>query len=306
MICLPLIYQPTRIDFTQSPFLREFTLWMFISLAMRALLFQLIYQKTLPGISTLLKRPGSSMKLLWHRKREMITLLKTKWSRKTQHPWNWKYPGFFDERDGLKTIHLLPGIKSAGEGNSGFYVRGWATDHNLILHSLVRTNVIRDSTLENARLYFYDLNIKTNYRVSNKYRIFLSGYFGRDILGIADLGFDWGNATTTFRWNHLIHDKLFMNTSIIYNNLSYALNNGSVNHPINVISKIRDYSLSRIISISREKKHRLSLDLFQPIIIWFAALLPPPISIQSEWAFRKRTPPKIPSFSHTNTGTLLI
>lgn len=39
----------------------------------------------------------------------------------------------FGERDVLKTIQLLPGISSAGEGNSGFYVRGGASDHNLIL-----------------------------------------------------------------------------------------------------------------------------------------------------------------------------
>src|SRR5882724_4744071 len=42
-------------------------------------------------------------------------------------------PVLFGERDILKTIQLLPGIKSAGEGNSGFYVRGGASDQNLIL-----------------------------------------------------------------------------------------------------------------------------------------------------------------------------
>jgi outer membrane cobalamin receptor len=42
-------------------------------------------------------------------------------------------PAFFGERDVLKTLQLLPGIKSAGEGNSGFNVRGGTTDQNLIL-----------------------------------------------------------------------------------------------------------------------------------------------------------------------------
>ena len=42
-------------------------------------------------------------------------------------------PVIFGERDVLKTISLLPGIKSAGEGNAGFYVRGGGTDQNLIL-----------------------------------------------------------------------------------------------------------------------------------------------------------------------------
>ena len=42
-------------------------------------------------------------------------------------------PVLLGERDILKTIQLLPGIKSAGDGNSGFYVRGGAGDQNLIL-----------------------------------------------------------------------------------------------------------------------------------------------------------------------------
>jgi hypothetical protein len=42
-------------------------------------------------------------------------------------------PVIFGEKDVLKTIQMLPGIKSAGDGNSGFYVRGGAADQNLIL-----------------------------------------------------------------------------------------------------------------------------------------------------------------------------
>ncbi|MBP6825195.1 MAG: carboxypeptidase-like regulatory domain-containing protein [Saprospiraceae bacterium] len=42
-------------------------------------------------------------------------------------------PMLLGERDVLKTIQLLPGVKSAGEGNAGFYVRGGAADQNLIL-----------------------------------------------------------------------------------------------------------------------------------------------------------------------------
>ena len=42
-------------------------------------------------------------------------------------------PVLFGEKDILKTIQLLPGVKSAGEGNSGFFVRGGAADQNLIL-----------------------------------------------------------------------------------------------------------------------------------------------------------------------------
>jgi hypothetical protein len=42
-------------------------------------------------------------------------------------------PVVFGEKDILKTITLMPGVKSGGEGNTGFYVRGGASDQNLIL-----------------------------------------------------------------------------------------------------------------------------------------------------------------------------
>lgn len=251
-------------------------------------------------------------------------------------------PAFFGERDVLKTLQLLPGIKSAGEGNSGFNVRGGTTDQNLILldgatvynashlmgffsvfnpdaikdvtvykgslpaeyggrlssvlditmnegnnkiyeinggiglissrvtidgpivkekgsfiisarrtyadlvlHSLVNANIVKDTTLKDSRLYFYDLNAKANYRLSDKDRIFLSGYFGKDVLGITSFGFDWGNSTATLRWNHLFNDKLFSNTSLVFNDFNYTLNNGSTNHPINIISRIRDFSVKQ-------------------------------------------------------------
>lgn len=42
-------------------------------------------------------------------------------------------PVIFGERDLIKVVQLLPGVKSAGEGNSGFFVRGGAADQNLVL-----------------------------------------------------------------------------------------------------------------------------------------------------------------------------
>ena len=42
-------------------------------------------------------------------------------------------PVIFGEPDILKAITLLPGIKSGGEGGTGFYVRGGGPDQNLIL-----------------------------------------------------------------------------------------------------------------------------------------------------------------------------
>ena len=48
--------------------------------------------------------------------------------------------------------------------------------------------------------YFYDLTTKINYKISDKDRIFLSGYFGRDVFNFSDsesgfgIEIPWGNA----------------------------------------------------------------------------------------------------------------
>lgn len=44
-----------------------------------------------------------------------------------------KLPVLLGERDIIKTIQLMPGVQGAGEGSSGFYVRGGSADQNLIM-----------------------------------------------------------------------------------------------------------------------------------------------------------------------------
>jgi len=76
--------------------------------------------------------------------------------------------------------------------------------------------------LKGSRFYFYDFTAKGNVRINDKNTVFLSGYFGRDTFG-ADFGFNWGNATTSLRWNHVFNNKLFLNNTIFYSNYDYAL-----------------------------------------------------------------------------------
>ena len=44
-----------------------------------------------------------------------------------------KMPSFFGEVDVIKTVQLMPGVQSAGEGSSGYHVRGGGLDQNLVL-----------------------------------------------------------------------------------------------------------------------------------------------------------------------------
>ena len=81
-----------------------------------------------------------------------------------------------------------------------------------------------NEALSQNTLYFYDFNAKLNYILGDKDRLYLSGYYGRDIFEINDLfGFNWGNATTSLRWNHLFSDQLFSNFTLIFSDYTYAL-----------------------------------------------------------------------------------
>ncbi|HZE86191.1 MAG TPA: TonB-dependent receptor, partial [Puia sp.] len=244
-------------------------------------------------------------------------------------------PVLFGEKDVLKTIQLLPGIQSAGDGNSGFYVRGGGADQNLILldeatvynpshllgfFSTFNSDAIKDitvykggmpaeyggrlasvvdikmndgndkdyhmgggiglissrlnaegpivkdkgsfsvsarrtyadlflklssdSNVNSNSLYFYDLNVKANYKIDEKNTVYLSGYFGRDNLGFGNsFGIDYGNATGTARWNHIFNSRLFSNTSFIYSNYSYKIRINATNNNIHITSNIRDMAL---------------------------------------------------------------
>lgn len=244
-------------------------------------------------------------------------------------------PVIFGEKDIIKTIQLLPGVKSTGDGNTGFYVRGGNSDQNLVLldeavvynashlfgfFSTFNSDAIKDVSLykggmpaqyggrlssvldikmldgndksfniqggigliasrikfegpvvankssfmisarrtyadmflklspdsntRGASLYFYDLNTKFHYRFDDKNTLYLSGYFGKDVLGLKDnFGTNWGNQTATMRFTHIFNNKLFLNSSLIYSNYDFLIQSFLSNNDFKVRSKIRDFSL---------------------------------------------------------------
>jgi hypothetical protein len=249
-----------------------------------------------------------------------------------------KIPALLGEVDIIRSIQLLPGVTTVGEGATGFNVRGGNIDQNLILmdeapvynsshlfgfFSVFNPDAVKDvklfkggipaqyggrlssildirmkegnskklelnggigtifsrfsiegpiikdkmsfivagrrsyidvlakpylkskyPDLANAKFYFYDLTAKVNYRINDKNTLFLSGYLGRDVFG-AGFTFNWGNATTSARWNHVFGEKLFLNTTAFYSNYTYKLgfSDESNGQAFDWNSKIINYSV---------------------------------------------------------------
>ena len=248
-------------------------------------------------------------------------------------------PVIMGEVDIMKTLQLLPGVVTPGDGNTGFYVRGGGPDQNLILlddavvynpghlfgfFSIFNSDAIKDVTLikggapanyggrlssvidvsmkegnmkefhaeggigliasrltlqgpikknkgsfmlagrrtyvdvlakpflkgnaSGSGYYFYDLNLKANYILSDKDRVYLSGYTGLDKFtftstnGKFTADIPWGNTTVTARWNHLFSDKLFVNTTLLYNDYHFNFSSGQNLIGIKLFSGIHDYN----------------------------------------------------------------
>lgn len=247
-----------------------------------------------------------------------------------------KIPVLFGERDILKTIQLLPGVQTAGEGNTGFYVRGGSNDQNLILvdnatvynpshlfgfFSTFNSDVVDDMSLykgsmpaqyggrlsstfdvkmkdgdlkdyhttggigliasrltfegplqkekssfivsgrrtyadalaktigvsqaKDSKLYFYDLNAKLSYVLSNKDKLTLTAYYGKDRLGVSKVAvIDWGNTIAGLKWNHIFNAKSSSITSVSYTDYTYNVNI-DLTTDLTIASHITDYNLNQ-------------------------------------------------------------
>ncbi len=94
---------------------------------------------------------------------------------------------------------------------------------------------------------FYDLNMKFNWKISAKDRLYLSFFNGKDnALYKETKGINYriafGNTTATLRWNHIINSKLFLNTSLIYNRYQQNIAAAQDNYFSQVYTGIDDLS----------------------------------------------------------------
>ncbi len=127
---------------------------------------------------------------------------------------------------------------------SSFIVSGRRTYFDLITRGINSANESNEDYNPIPDYYFYDLNTKVNFELSEKDHLYLSGYFGRDFFGFEndnfDFGFDWGNATGTARWNHTFNPRLFSNTTLTFSDYRYEISNRLTGFSFNLDSKIKD------------------------------------------------------------------
>lgn len=127
---------------------------------------------------------------------------------------------------------------------SSFIVSGRRTYADLITRGINRANEDDPDYNPIPDYYFYDLNTKVNFTLSEKDRLFLSGYFGRDVFKFQDASFnflfDWGNTTGTARWNHVFSPKLFANTTFTFSDYRYRIRNILQGFSFNLGSNVKD------------------------------------------------------------------
>lgn len=100
-----------------------------------------------------------------------------------------------------------------------------------------------------AGYYFYDVNAKISHKFSDTDRLYLSMYMGDDVVysdiqesfrsdqvetneSRIKIDWDWGNLITALRWNHIINNKLFMNTTASFTRYRFDMQIGTSNEQI--------------------------------------------------------------------------
>ncbi|GGB95486.1 TonB-dependent receptor [Dyadobacter sediminis] len=157
---------------------------------------------------------------------------------------------------------------------SSFLVSARRTYIDVLATPLIAQQQIGNSSKVKPGYFFYDLNAKVNYDFGSRNKLYASGYFGQDKFSIREKsensenrsGLNWGNATATVRWNHLINQKLFVNTSFIYSHFNFRIfsndkefDKGEVvdEFSLKYNSLIRDFSLKTDFDYYPHSKHSI-------------------------------------------------
>jgi hypothetical protein len=146
---------------------------------------------------------------------------------------------------------------------SSLILSGRRTYADLITRGINRANADNPDFSPIPDYYFYDLNTKFNYQLSERDRFYVSGYFGRDDFGFSDDNFNfsfiWGNATGTARWNRVINPQLFANTTVTFSDYVYRISNELTGFRFSLESRIRDINLKSDLTWAPNNDHAIRM-----------------------------------------------
>ena len=118
------------------------------------------------------------------------------------------------------------------------------------------------------KVYFYDFNAKLNYRINDKHRIFLSGYYGHDVLSFGNQDLNWGNALGSFRWNWIISEKLFSNTTLAFSQYEAQKGHNKRKTDYHLRSGIMDFTLKEDLNYYLNPKNTLRFGIHETFHIY--------------------------------------
>jgi outer membrane receptor for ferrienterochelin and colicin len=118
--------------------------------------------------------------------------------------------------------------------------------------------------------YFYDFNGKINHKINEKHRLYLSNYMGRDKAYLdfnvnynidslaqsenSQSELSWGNIISALRWNYMLNNKVFINTTLRYSKYDFLISLGNETQSVNnannsSITNVRNYSYAYLSNI---------------------------------------------------------
>jgi hypothetical protein len=166
----------------------------------------------------------------------------------------------FKVKGGLGAISSRLTIEGPLKKDKGsFIVSARRTYIDLIMKAAIPDT----SPFAGSSYFFYDFNAKFNYKITEKDRIFLSGYYGKDVFNFEDRngGFNakmpWGNGIAALRWNHLFSNKLFMNMTTTFSDYQFSFGSKQDEFRFELFSGVRDMGTKVDFSYFPNSKHSI-------------------------------------------------
>ena len=128
---------------------------------------------------------------------------------------------------------------------------------------IMKAAIPETSPFSGSSYYFYDLNLKLNYKLTEKDRIYLSGYYGKDVFTYGNktdafsVDMPWGNGIAALRWNHLFSNKLFMNVTSTFSDYQFKFGSEQDEFRFALKSQITDIGAKVDFTYFPSTRHKL-------------------------------------------------